>query len=440
MNKTYKVALDDGHGMDTPGKRTPYIPEIGRSIQENEFNRAVVRFLDVELQRCGIETVLVAPTDQDTPLKERTDLANNENVDIYVSIHYDAIDGKFDNNDPEGHTIYVYSGQMNKEAGKLAQCVAEFLKNGTAQQWRGIKEANFHVLRETKMPAILSENGFMDNKREALLMISESFQKEVAKEHAQGICKYFGVEYVPESVEIEKHPIMGVTKASVDQMTAFVQKVNPTFNRKIAEAFVEIGQRYGVRADVAFCQSIHETNWFRFGGDVKPEQNNFAGIGATGNVSGVSFDTIHDGVTAQIQHLFAYATEDPLPEGETLMDPRFEYVQRGTATNWEDLAGRWAWPGYNTDKYANLEEALLACDSYGQLIIKLYEKLLQTKVEQNSQADIFEDVPTDHWAAEAIAYVRDQGIMIGYPDGTFDPDGKVTRAELAVVIAKLQKN
>lgn len=202
----YLVALDDGHGMETAGKRTPYIASIGRSIKENEFNRAVVALLDKELKRCGFRTLLVAPTDADTPLKTRTDLANSKKANIYVSIHYDAFDSMFNGNDPEGFTIFVYLKNKTMNSGKLANCVLKYLKEGTKQQNRGVKEADFHVLRETKMPAILTECGFMDNQREALLMIDPAFQKEVAVEHAKGICDYFGVAYVPEKVSTPSTP------------------------------------------------------------------------------------------------------------------------------------------------------------------------------------------------------------------------------------------
>lgn len=191
------IALDDGHGMETSGKRTPFIPEIGRSIRENEFNRAVVNFLKIELERCGFDTLLVAPTDADTPLKQRTDLANSRNADAYISVHYNAYDGTFSGNNPSGIEIYVYNGDLNKESGKLANAVAKYLRQGTVQSFRGVKEENFHVLRETNMIAILTENGFMDHKREALLMIDRDFQMEVAVEHAKGICDYFNVAYVP---------------------------------------------------------------------------------------------------------------------------------------------------------------------------------------------------------------------------------------------------
>lgn len=198
----FLIALDDGHGMQTAGKRTPIIPELGRYIPENEFNRAVVKYMDNMLRDIGFRTLLVAPTDADTSLKARTDLANSQKADIYISVHFDALGNTWGT--AEGHSIFIYPGSAPSK--KLAECIAEFLKLGTTQKWRGIKEQNFHVLREANMPSILSENGFMDNKREALLMIDSNFQKEVAREHVQGICKFFGVEF-----HEEKKAVSGVS-------------------------------------------------------------------------------------------------------------------------------------------------------------------------------------------------------------------------------------
>ena len=97
----------------------------------------------------------------------------------------------------------------------------------------------------------------------------------------------------------------------------------------------------GVNYDIAFCQMCLETGFLQFNGDVKPEQNNFAGIGAIGNgVRGDSFSDQRIGVRAQIQHLKAYATTKPLVQ--PLVDPRFSLVKRGTAPLLGQLAGRWA--------------------------------------------------------------------------------------------------
>ncbi|WP_347553008.1 N-acetylmuramoyl-L-alanine amidase (plasmid) [Pseudalkalibacillus hwajinpoensis] len=252
------IALDDGHGMSTPGKRTPYIPEIGRSIKENEFNREVVKYLKVELERCGFQTLLVAPTDEDTPLTTRTNLANSKKADAYIAIHYNAFDGSFSGSNPSGIEIYVYLGHKNKEAGKLASSIAKYLRQGTPQNYRGILEANFHVLRETNMIAILSENGFMDSKLEALLMLDKDFQKEVAVEHAKGICDYFGVTYKPEE-EKKLLKVAVVVNSFVDYPVAEVLATRieaPIYTRSVAsnskvasELIVIGGNSKGLKAD-----------------------------------------------------------------------------------------------------------------------------------------------------------------------------------------------
>ncbi len=188
------VAISDGHELTTVGKRTPPIPELkNRVIHENEFNKAVTLLLEAELRRCGFDVINVSPTDNDT-LSDRVTRANNAKADIFVAIHYNAFDGKFDDYDPEGLSVHIY-GKGGK-AEKLAKCVLKYLKEGKKQKNRGIQVNNFYVLKNTKMPAILTENGFMDNKREAMLMLNPDFQKEVAVEHAKGICDYFGVKYI----------------------------------------------------------------------------------------------------------------------------------------------------------------------------------------------------------------------------------------------------
>lgn len=166
---------------------------------------------------------------------------------------------------------------------------------------------------------------------------------------------------VIQAEQIVKHPILGQSKIDENAITAFIQKQNPKFDENIAKAFIEIGNKYGVCGDIAICQSIIETHYFMFddGTAVKPEQHNYAGIGVTqkGEV-GNSFADTSDGVTAQMQHLFAYASKENLPNGEVKLDPRFDLVARGIAPNWEDLDDRWA-TGAN----------------YGEKIMSLYSQL-----------------------------------------------------------------
>lgn len=100
--------------------------------------------------------------------------------------------------------------------------------------------------------------------------------------------------------------------------------------KEFCELYVEECAAEKINVAVAFCQAMKETNFLRFTGDVKVSQYNFAGLGATGNgVSGLSFANIRTGVRAHVQHLKAYANSDPL--NNTCVDPRFGYVQRGSA-------------------------------------------------------------------------------------------------------------
>ena len=195
------IALDDGHGKNTAGKRTPYIKSLGREIRENEFNEPVVDYLKAELQRCGFKTILTAPTDADTPLAQRVAIANNAKADLFISIHFNAFDGTFAGKNPEGFSAHIDPSRGQSEA--FAKLALKHLAAGTKQVNRGLVLQQLYVTANTKMPAVLFELGFMDNEREALLMLDKNFQKECAKEIAMAVCEYYKVKYVPEATAVK---------------------------------------------------------------------------------------------------------------------------------------------------------------------------------------------------------------------------------------------
>ena len=186
-----KVGLSPGHEEDTPGKRTP------DGYNEYSFNKPTADFATMELQRCGIEVVNCNPAGY-TSLHERAQIANRKRVDCFVAIHYNAFNGKWGN--WGGIETYCHP-QAPKQGGKLlARCLQDELVKGTKLKDRGVKEANFFVLRETKCPAALAECGYMDNKKEAALMKTTAYQQECGIEIAKGVCKYLNVKYVPPKV------------------------------------------------------------------------------------------------------------------------------------------------------------------------------------------------------------------------------------------------
>lgn len=139
--------------------------------------------------------------------------------------------------------------------------------------------------------------------------------------------------------------ILGPSMATLTQMRSFVSKVSPEAV-DLAPLYLSLAPVLGVRGDLAFAQAIHETNYFRFTGTVRSEQNNFCGLGAINRETpGHAFATPEEGVLAHLQHLYAYATDQPLPPEVALVDPRFGLVSRGSAPRLAGLNGRWAVPG-----------------------------------------------------------------------------------------------
>ncbi len=138
--------------------------------------------------------------------------------------------------------------------------------------------------------------------------------------------------------------ITGQGNTSEVQLLMFLKANNEaalTRYPDIAKLYREEGSIEGIDYDIAFSQMCVETDFLRFGGTVKPEQNNFGGLGSAGGDSqGASFPSARIGVRAQIQHLKAYANTEPLVQA--IVDPRFNFVARGIAPLVGQLNGRWA--------------------------------------------------------------------------------------------------
>lgn len=138
--------------------------------------------------------------------------------------------------------------------------------------------------------------------------------------------------------------IMGIGSTSEVQLTMFLKNVNEgavNTYRDLPKLYREEGAIEGVNHDIAFCQMLVETNSLNFGGSLNPAQNNFGGIGSpTGGMEGASFPSARVGVRAQIQHLKAYGSLDPLVQRQ--VDPRFGFVVRGVAPLISQLSGRWS--------------------------------------------------------------------------------------------------
>lgn len=186
-------------------------------------------------------------------------------------------------------------------------------------------------------------------------------------------------------------PILGKAVATAEQMAAYLLSVNPEpkINMDLTafcRLYLYMGALEGVRGDILFAQSCKETGNFKFKGTVKEHQNNFAGLGTTDTETpGASFPDPATGVLAQAQHAKGY---DGTPLEYDCVDPRYEvlikYGKIGIAKHWEELGGAWAVPGYDTKKYASLEEANAAKDSYGYQVMNIFNNILKVGVKEDT--------------------------------------------------------
>lgn len=178
-----KIMLDAGHGYSTPGKRSP------NGMKEYEFTRVVASYAKQFLETYQNVTVYFAHFDQrDVPLQERTNSANRLKVDAYVSIHANAYGSTW--NDARGIETYVYPTRP-RIALELAQKIQKHVILATDLRNRGVKTADFHVLRETNMDAVLIECGFMTNQEEANLLQTDAYRRTVADAIVKGVAEQF---------------------------------------------------------------------------------------------------------------------------------------------------------------------------------------------------------------------------------------------------------
>ncbi len=183
------------------------------------------------------------------------------------------------------------------------------------------------------------------------------------------------------------YAIMGETTVTTAQMTAYFnasgKKYPSAIYKPLGAANItefcniiqEEAKAEGVKAEVVFAQICNETGFLQFGGDVKPQQCNFAGIGATGGgVSGASFPTVRIGIRAQVQHLKAYASKDALKMA--CVDPRFQYVKRGCApfVEWLAIAAN---PYTIFNEYGQIVAGYgwAANPQYGTLLLKIIKEV-----------------------------------------------------------------
>ena len=191
-----KILIDNGHGHNTPGKRSP-----DGKFREYAYNREIAKRIVADLIDRGYDAELIVPEDNDISLEERVRRVNalcsahgKSNV-ILVSVHVNAAGNGSKWTNATGWSVYTCKGQTASD--KLAECLCEAaIKNFPGKRIRtdysdgdSDWEANFYILRHTMCPAVLTENFFMDG-IDLEFLLSKAGKQAIVDTHVEGIIEY----------------------------------------------------------------------------------------------------------------------------------------------------------------------------------------------------------------------------------------------------------
>lgn len=180
------IGLDAGHGLKTSGKRTP------DGIHEWELNDKVRDYVVKLLKGYDVKFIFTDNNEgvKDETLSSRKKTYVNNNCDAFVSIHHNAHLGKWGS--ANGVEIYVDRNNTSDDM-KLAKAIYKNLPKYTGLKSRGIKKVNWTVIYQNKVPAVLVEGGFMDNKKDHKVITSDEGQLAYAKAVAEGLISFLGL-------------------------------------------------------------------------------------------------------------------------------------------------------------------------------------------------------------------------------------------------------
>lgn len=396
-NEGVTICLDPGHGGNDSGA-------VGvNNVYEKNLTLKIAQYCKQELEKYDCNVVMTRTGDINPSLEDRANYAKSQGAQYLISIHLNSGSGY-----AVGAEVYYPNTNWRPDISQNGKNVAQAIQNQLVSigiHNRGIKfrtiDTNeypdpfryddgsvadyYGIIRNAKyngLTGLIIEHCFINSVSDYNNYLnSDAKLQTLGVADANGIVSALGL-----SKKDAKTLITGATKTNVSQMVNYFINNGGTYDKfskygtqydgvlaqkgaanieEFCQIFYEEAIAENIRPEVAFCQTMKETGFLQFGHDVKPDQCNFAGLGATGNgVAGNSFASVREGIRAQIQHLKAYATTDNLINA--CVDNRFGYVKRGSAPYVEWLGKKenptgdgWATgANYGTDIVARMKVLL----------------------------------------------------------------------------------
>lgn len=222
-----KLVIDPGHGGNDPGATG--------IIVEKEINLTLSLKLADRLNKSyNADILLTRESDTTVSLSDRSRMANDFNANFFLSLHSNAGGGA-------GYEDYVFNGVIPHSTFNKRHT----FHSNTSGVWiyhnrpnRGKKAANFHVLRETRMAAVLAENGFVDNSTDAALLTDKDFQDLLVKGMAQGIVAILGLDEVEATPPVNNNNGLWINQVGAFKYGEYAQHMATTLEQKKFDSYV----------------------------------------------------------------------------------------------------------------------------------------------------------------------------------------------------------
>lgn len=233
-----KIFIDPGHGGSDPGA-------VGNGLIEKNITLQIARRINAILMNeyTGVTTRMSRTGDQTVSLSQRTNMANAWGANYFLSIHINSGGGT-------GYEDYIYNGSVSAATRSYQTRMHTEIMKQVDFRDRGSKRANFHVLRESRMPAILTENGFIDNRTDANKLANSAYIERIARGHVNGLASIFGL----------RKKVTRPTPASPPQTTTNLYRVQAGAfsSRENAKRLADQLKRQGIPAYVSYSNNLYK--------------------------------------------------------------------------------------------------------------------------------------------------------------------------------------
>ena len=426
----YKVFIDPGHGGSDPGS-------LGFGYRESDINLQVAKKVESKLKAKGIDVKMSRSSDVFYSLSERAEMANNYGADAFVSIHQNSATNATANG------IETYYNRNRVKDKPLSDDVQKQVISQTGASNRGVKNAGFKVLVDTKMTAALVECGFISNETEVKNISNSVYQDKLATGIANGIESYLKKNVIlqPQNPSDEVISTGTVTAENLNVRSGYETSyaVIGTLSKGTEVQIIETNNGwykilfnggYGYVSSVYV--DIDEDNNVVFS-DIenhwaKAEIEDFASNGYVGGYDDNTFRPNNDITRAEFVTIVNKYFGFTKAEGENFTDVNEDAwyykdvcigVREGYINGYQDGT-------FRPNEPITREEAASIVRTITGLV-------------ENGSSKFTDDNEIGSWAKKSVYALADNKIMSGYEDNTFRPKNKITRAEAVATLSRVQK-